>query len=55
MVDKELKIVFNFSEHFKIKELGSITQTKIETVFKEDDFLAYAVAAAKEALEEDHH
>lgn len=47
-VDKNIKVLVDFGQIFNISELGSIKMTHIETVFEEEDFLAYAAAAAKE-------
>lgn len=47
-IDNNIKVLVDFGLIFNISGLGSIKKTQIETVFEEDDFLAYAAAAAKE-------
>lgn len=41
------QVIIDFSKQFDIADLGSISISSLETIFEEDDFLAYAAAAAK--------
>jgi hypothetical protein len=45
---KENKILIDFEKSFKVKGLGSLTIKEIDSLFDEDEFAAYADAAAFE-------
>jgi hypothetical protein len=43
--DKTETLIVDFEKDFEVSGLGKITSSKIESVFDEDDFLAYAIVA----------
>lgn len=45
--EKHEVVLVDFSESLKVPKLGKLVCSELETVFDEDDFLAYAAAAAR--------
>ena len=48
---KDLKILIDFEQNFKIEGLGSLSIREIDSLFDEDEFAAYAELAATDPVD----